>query len=114
MRNEPGVQQHDLAADSRKYMVHLEIVEARFHRELVAQQLPQRRDVPLAVAEGEQHLTDRIVPLDAEDAKERAVRLRDPKLRIQHEQRFANRVDDIQQQLLGHRDVVLAGAGCCR
>ena len=54
LRDEPGVQQHDLAADARKHVIDIEIIELRLERELVAQHLAERRNVPLAVAEIEE------------------------------------------------------------
>lgn len=99
-RHEARVEQHDLAADSRERVVDLEIIEARFYRELVTQQRAKRRDVPLSVAERKEHFADRVRSLDAENAKEGAIRVRDAKLVIENEQRLADGVDDVQEQLL--------------
>ena len=72
VRHEPRVQQHDLAADAGKHVVDLEIVEARLDGELVAQQLAERRDVPLAVAEREQHLADGVLAASTRKTRKNA------------------------------------------
>ena len=76
-------------------------MQLRFHRELVAQQLTQGRNVPLAVAEREEDLADRVLGLHPKGAKERAIRLRNAKFGVQDDEGLPDRVDDIEQQALG-------------
>ena len=88
-------------------MVDLEILKVRLHDQLVAQHLAEGSNVPLAVAEREEHLADRVLGLHPEGAIERTIRLRDAKLGVEHEQRLPDRVDDVEQQPLGGGNVAV-------
>ena len=103
LRHQPGVQQHDLAADAGEGVVDFEVVQLRLQRELVAEHLAERRDVPLAVAQGEEDGPDGVLGPDLEGAKEGAIRVGDPELVIEHEKGFAHRVEDVEQQPLCRR-----------
>ena len=105
LRHEPGVEQHDLAADPGKHVVDVEIIELRLERELVTEQLTEGRNVPLAVAEREEDLADRVPGLHPKRAKEGAIRLRHAEFVVEHEERLPDGVEDIEQQPLGDGNV---------
>ena len=78
--------------------------------EQLAHQITQQRmqwgNVPLAVTDREQSLADGIARLDPKRAKEGAVRVRHAEVRREHEQRFSNRVDDVDQQFFSGTSAV--------
>ena len=101
VRDEPGVEEHDLPANAREDMVDIEVVELRLERQFVAEHLAQRGDVPLAVPECEQHRTDGVGGLDPEGPIEGAVGLGDPEIGVEDEQGLPDRVEDGEQPALG-------------
>ena len=74
MRDEPGIQLHDLAADAGKDVVDVDVVQLALGDEAIVQQRPKGRNVPLTIAQREQRFTDRVLGRDAKRLKERAVR----------------------------------------
>ena len=69
MRDEPRIQLHDLAADARKDVVDVDVVQLALGGEAVVQQRPKGRNVPLTIAESEEHLTDRVLGCDSKGAE---------------------------------------------
>ena len=77
-RYECRVEQHRLAADPREHVIDVDVVQLRLRADSrpqqlaheLAQQLAQRRNVPLAVADREQDLADGVARVDAKRAEE--------------------------------------------
>ena len=111
MRDKPGIQLHDLAADSGKDVVDVDVVYLALGDEAVVQQGPKGRDVPLTISEGEEHFTDRVLGCDSKGVKKRAVGVRDAEVGIEQQQRLAHGVDDVQQQTFVWRAAAGGGAG---
>ena len=97
MRDEPGIQQHDLPSDARKNVIDVDVVQLAFSEKSVAQERSKRRNVPLAIAQVEQHFTDRVFGGDTKGSKERAVGPRHAKLRVENEERLVDRINDVEQ-----------------
>ena len=85
MRDEPGIHLHDLAADSGKGVVDVDVVHLALGDEAVVQQRPKSRNVPLTISEGEEYLTDRVLGCDSKRAEKRAVGVRDAEVGIEQE-----------------------------
>ncbi len=111
MRDEPGIQLHDLSADARKDVVDVDVVQLALGEEAVVQQRPKGRNVPLTIAQREEHFTDRVLGGDSKGVKKRPVGVRDAEVGIEHQQRLAHGVDDVQQQALVWRAAAGGGAG---
>jgi hypothetical protein len=97
MRHDAGVEQHDSAPNAGKHVINLEIVELWLDGERVAQQRAQRRDVPLPIAQGKELPANRTRWVNAERTIKRQVGVRHPELRVEHEQRLADGIDDVAQ-----------------
>ena len=111
VRDEPGIQLHDLSADARKDVVDVDVVQLALGEEAVAQQRPKRRDVPLTITQGEEHFTHRVLRCDSKGLKKRPVGVRDAEFGIEQQQRLAHGVDDVQQQAFVWRAAAGGGAG---
>ena len=96
MRHEARIQLHDLAADSGKDVVDVDVVQLALGGEAVVQQRPEGRNVPLTVAQGKESFTDRVFRCDSKRVKKRAVGVPDAEIGIEQEQRLAHGVDDVQ------------------
>src|SRR6185436_14170135 len=96
---------HHFATDAGKYVIDIVVEQLRLERQPLVQQLPQRRDVPLSVAEREEDLADGLFGGDAKRLKKCAVCLRDAELGVEHEQRLAHGVENVEQQLLCERNL---------
>src|SRR5438477_215743 len=98
------VQQHDAAADDRKIMFQNEIVENGASRHNVLEQSSQRGQAPLAIAE-----LVYVTPLgfggrDVEGFVKSRIRRTHAQSRIENEQRFAHRVEDVLREVLNVRN----------
>ena len=75
-------------------MLHLETV----HRHTIGndglEQVPQRRNIPLPVAEREQQAPQRLFGIDLEDIVEGPARRQHPEPLVQDDERLGDRIDD--------------------
>ena len=94
------VHPHDLAPDTGKDMIDVDVVYFDFGGEPLAERA-KRGNIPLAVAELEQHFANRLVRTHPKRSKERAIGLRDAKVRVEDEEGLADRVEDVEQQPVG-------------
>ena len=111
MRDEPGIQLHDLTADSGKDVIDVDVVHLALGDEAVVQQRPKGRNIPLTISESEEHLTDRVLACDSKGAEKRAVGVRHAEIGIEQEQRLADGVNDVEQQAFVRRAAACGGSG---
>ncbi len=89
-----GVQQHDPAPDARKDMVDLEVIHGGAVGKDGLQQQPQRRDVPLAIAQVVEQAALGLAGNDLEGLVERTAGRQHAKLGVQHQEGLVDRIHD--------------------
>ena len=90
-----GVEQHDLLADRREVVFHVEVVDGMAVRQDFLQQRPQARNVPLAVAQVVDEAAFRFLLLGVERLVEGPVRRLDAEALVEDDERLSQGRDDV-------------------
>src|SRR5688572_15092754 len=96
-----GVQGHDLWSDRGELVLHLEILDNRIRRKDFLQQLPQLWTIPLVIAQLIDKTIFRFLGRNLKSLVEGLVSRHDFQLRIEDEQGFSRRMEDVLGILFG-------------
>jgi len=91
-----GVEQHGPVPDFGKIVLHLEVVDGMVIREDFIQQRSDEGDVPLSVAQVVDEAIVRFFVRDVERLEKRAVGRHDSQIVVEHDERFSQVGDDVQ------------------
>ena len=97
-----GVEEHDAPADVGKIVLDLVIVKVAVAGQQFIEQLTQRRDIPLAVAEIVDQPIERLFRRSIKCPVERWACYNDPQVRIQYQQRLAHGLYDFVTVVVGN------------
>src|ERR1700731_2140922 len=94
IKNLTGVQEHRAPTDAGEIMLDFVVFHGSLLGNNFSEQQTKFRNIPLTVSEVIQEFALSVVGIDIECQVERSARSHDPKILIEHNERFSNRVDD--------------------
>ena len=90
----PRIQEHDPLADVGEFVRDLVALQLAALRHDLFKQLPQTRNVPLAIAEGEEQPAEGMLPVDTKRQIERPACRNDTEILIEYEKWLTHSVND--------------------
>jgi hypothetical protein len=100
-----GHQEHCASADAQEIMLDFVVFRGSLLGNDLAKQQTKLRNIPLTISEVIQEFALSVVGIDFERQIERSARSNDPKILIEHNERFSNRVDDSVRKYPGILDI---------
>src|ERR1700681_3065799 len=105
MEDFTGIQEHRALADAREIMLDFVVFRGSLLGNNFSEQQTKLRNIPLTVSEVVQEFALRVVGIDFERQVERSARSNNPKILIEHDERFSNRIDDSVRKYPGILDL---------
>jgi hypothetical protein len=100
-----GHQEHCASADAQEIMLDFVVFRGSLLGNDLAKQQTKLRNIPLTISEVIQGFALSVVGIDFERQIERSARSNDPKILIEHNERFSNCVDDSVRKYPGILDI---------